>query len=178
MFFIDGGFHKRSCFLGPDMLIVNIINSYWINLFNTTVSRGRCIVENGIGLFKMKFRRFHQHSVAEKTEIIPELILCAVIFHNICIDAGDVNNIENAAVRDEADRIADQFDLHEAVERVMHHEGINIRNNAVASVLEYRNKLVNIYDLWRNGRDGGDLTLAALRIAYGPAAHAFNDNIL
>jgi hypothetical protein len=70
MILADGGFHKRSCFIAPDYPG----NNYLVNLFNAAISRGRVIVENSFGLLKMKWRRLHQHSIAEKTELIPELV--------------------------------------------------------------------------------------------------------
>lgn len=118
----DGGFHKRSCFIAPDLVARNRLE----NLFNTRISSARCIVENAFGLLKMKWRRLHQHSIAEHTRIIPQLILCACVLHNICIDEGDVNEEEEAAVRDEAEAAADRAEINMACERVLHNNGKNI----------------------------------------------------
>jgi DDE superfamily endonuclease len=90
MILSDGGFHKRSCFIAPDYQANNRLE----DSVNTSISCARCVVENAFGLLKMKWRRLHQHSIQESTRIIPELVLCACILHNICIDAGDVNDEE------------------------------------------------------------------------------------
>ena len=50
MILADGGFHKRTCFLAPDLPANNRLE----NIFNTNVSRARCVVENAFGLLKMK----------------------------------------------------------------------------------------------------------------------------
>ena len=115
MILADGGFHKRTCFLAPDLPANNRLES----IFNTNISRARCVVENAFGLLKMKWRRLHQHSIAEHTNIIPQLVLCACVLHNICIDAGDVNAEEDAAVRNEEERLADRHEINFAQERVL-----------------------------------------------------------
>ena len=71
----------------------------------------------------MKWRRLHQHSVAENTILIPQLILCACVLHNICIDAGDVNAEEDAAVRNEDERLADRNEINAACDRVLRNNG-------------------------------------------------------
>lgn len=119
MILSDGGFHKRSRFIAPDYLARNQME----NLFNTSISRARCVVENAFGLLKMKWRRLHQHSIQESTRIIPELVLCACVLHNICIDEGDVNEEENAAVRDEDDARADRAEINAACERIFRNNG-------------------------------------------------------
>jgi hypothetical protein len=119
MILSDGGFHKRSCFIAPDYQARNRLE----NLFNTSISRARCVVENAFGLLKMKWRRLHQHSIQESTRIIPELVLCACVLHNICIDAGDVNDEEDAAVRDEEDARADRVEINAAYERIFMNNG-------------------------------------------------------
>lgn len=95
MILSDGGFHKRSCFIAPDYQARNRLE----NLFNTSISRARCVVENAFGLLKMKWRRLHQHSIAESTRLILQLVLCACVLHNVCIDAGDVNEEEEGVVQ-------------------------------------------------------------------------------
>ena len=52
----------------------------------------------------MKWRRLQQFSVEERTEVIPHIILCACILHNICIDAGDVDHEEAEARRSDEER--------------------------------------------------------------------------
>lgn len=115
MILADGGFHKRTCFLAPDFPANNQLES----ICNTNISRARCVVENAFGQLKMKWRRLHQHSIAEHTNIIPQLVLCACVLHNICIDAGDVNAEEDAAVRNEEERLADRHEINLAQERVL-----------------------------------------------------------
>ena len=102
----DGGFHKRACFIAPDYPAVN--------QFNTRISSARCIVENAFGLLKMKWRCLHQHSIAESTRVIPQLILCPCVLHNICIDAGDVNDEEDDAIRDDAEAVEDRAEINAA----------------------------------------------------------------
>ena len=81
MILLDGGFLNRAYFTAPDYPAVNQLE----NSFNTRISSARCIVENAFGLLKMKLRRLHQHSIAKSTRVIPQLILCACVLHNICI---------------------------------------------------------------------------------------------
>ena len=115
MILADGEFHKRTCFIAPDLPANNRLE----NNFNTNISRARCVVENTFGLLKMKWRRLHQHSIAEHTGIIPQLVLCACVLHNVCIDAGDVNTDEDAAVRNAEERLADRHEINLARERVL-----------------------------------------------------------
>ena len=119
MILSDGGFHKRACFIAPDLPAANQIE----NSFNSRISSARCIVENAFGLLKMKWRRLHQHSIAECTRVVPQLILCACVLHNICIDAGDVNEDENAAVRDAAEAAADRVEINAACDRILGNNG-------------------------------------------------------
>ena len=55
--------------------------------------------------------------------MIPELVLCACILHNICIDAGDVNDEEDAAVRDGAEARADRAEINAACGRIFRNNG-------------------------------------------------------
>ena len=71
----------------------------------------------------MKWRRLHQHSIAESTRLIPQLVLCACVLHNVCIDAGDVNEEEEGAVRDLAEAAADRVEIYAACERVLRNNG-------------------------------------------------------
>lgn len=119
MILADGGFHKRTCFVAPDLPAHNRLESS----FNTSISRARCVVENAFGLLKMKWRWLHQHSIAENTVLIPQLILCACVLHNICIDAGDVNAEEDAAVRNDEERLADKNEINAACDRVLRNNG-------------------------------------------------------
>ena len=119
MILSDGGFHKRACFIAPDLQAANHME----NCFNSRISSARCIVENAFGLLKMKWRRLHQHSIAECTRVVPQLILCACVLHNICIDAGDVNDEENAAVRDAAEAAADRVEINAACDRILGNNG-------------------------------------------------------
>ena len=119
MILADGGFHKRACFVAPDFPAHNRMESS----FNTSVSRARCVVENAFGLLKTKWRRLHQHSIAEHTAIIPQLVLCACVLHNICIDSGDINDEEDAAVRNEEERLADRDEVNLACGRILAYHG-------------------------------------------------------
>lgn len=119
MILSDGGFHKRACFIAPDLPAGNQME----NSFNTRISSARCIVENAFGLLKMKWRRLHQHSIAESTRVIPQLILCACVLHNICIDAGDINDEEDAAIRDEEEAAADRIEINAACNRILANNG-------------------------------------------------------
>lgn len=49
--------------------------------------------------------------------------MCACILRNICIDAGDVNDEEDAAVRDEAEARADRAEINAACERIFRNNG-------------------------------------------------------
>lgn len=174
MILADGGFHKRSCFVAPDLPGNNLLT----RLYNMFISRGRVVVENCFGLLKMKWRRLHQHSIAEKTDIIPELILCSCILHNICIDAGDVNDVEEAAVRNNEERDNEIEEINGAYDRIIHMEGLNMRANAVNLVADYRAKQLRMYDMWVNIREGAELNLTDLQEVYGVEAFAFNDDII
>jgi hypothetical protein len=119
MILADGGFHKRACFIAPTYDARNRLE----RSFNTSISSARCIVENAFGLLKMKWRRLHKHSVAEGTTLIPQLILCACVLHNICIDAGDQNDEERAAVRNEEERLEERAEINEACDRILNNIG-------------------------------------------------------
>ena len=80
-------------------------------------------VENAFGFLKMKWRRLHQHAIAECTRVVPHIILCACVLHNICIDAGDVNDEEAAAVRNEEEAAADRAEFNAAYERIFRNNG-------------------------------------------------------
>ena len=62
--------------------------------FNYRVSRARIIVECCIALLKMKWRRLHAFHIKEFLKIVPHIIL-----HNICIDAGDVDEDARKTLR-------------------------------------------------------------------------------
>ena len=172
MILSDGGFHKRKCFIAPDYDAHNAME----NRFNTRISSARCIVENAFGLLKMKWRRLHQHSIAENTKIIPLLVLCACVLHNICIDAGDVDDEENAAV--EVVRQADRVIINRACERVLRNNGNGFAHGAPILVNDYRVKLGLMYNMWVNLREGMIITLNELKIVYGAAAYAYNDEVV
>ena len=118
----NGGFHERTCFIAPDLRANNRLE----NIFNTNTSRARCAVENAFWLLKIKWHRLHQHSIAEHTSIIPQLVLCACVLHNISIDAGDVNVEEDAAVRNAEERLADRHEINLAQERVLENIGASM----------------------------------------------------
>jgi hypothetical protein len=142
MLVTDGGFHKRKCFIWPD--IADELPGW--NRFNYSTSRGRIIIENGIGLFKMKFRRFHKHQIAELTDIIPDLIMCACVLHNICIDAGDVNRDETNARNDDDEE--DRTAIRNAFNRVMTTPQVSMSTNASVLVQEARFKRESIFNYW------------------------------
>ena len=67
--------------------------------------------------------------------------MCACILHNICIDAGDVNDEEDAAVRDEAEARADRAEINAACERIFRNNGeILIYNSNVLFIYEHLSK--------------------------------------
>lgn len=169
MILADGGFHKRSCFIAPDFPG----NNFLTNLFNKYISRGRVIVENCFGLLKMKWRRLHQHSIAEKTEIIPEIVLCACIFHNICIDAGDVDATEALAIRSPEELAEERLELNAGYSRTIGIENLNMMTNAAALVLEYKVKQLAIFDMFVDIYNNIEMTLSALRAVHGPDAFSF-----
>ena len=197
MILSDGGFHKRACFIAPDYPAVNQLE----NSFNTRISSARCIVENAFGLLKMKWRRLHQHSIAESTRVVPQLILCACMLHNICIDAGDVNDEEDAAIRDDAEAVEDRAEINAACDRILANNGkclklflfsnaiiteliassftgVNFAHNAQFLVNEYRIKLRNMFNMWVDYKEGGIVTLNALRAIYGAPAYAYDNHLV
>lgn len=50
-----------------------------------------------------------------------------VVLHNICIDAGDVNEEEDAAIRDEAEAVADRVEINAACDRILANNGESIK---------------------------------------------------
>ena len=52
MILAGGGLHKRTYFVAPDLSAHNQLE----NVFNTSISRARCVVENAFGQLKMKWR--------------------------------------------------------------------------------------------------------------------------
>ena len=75
-----------------------------------TVSKARIIVECCIGLLKMKWRRLHGFRIKEYLRIVPQIILCACILHNISIEENDVNGEEERAMRSEEERQEEVFE--------------------------------------------------------------------
>jgi hypothetical protein len=144
MLLADGGFHKRTCFIWPDLMDVA---AGW-GRFNFFVSAARCIIENAIGLFKMKWRRFHKHQIVEDTDIIPDLIICGCILHNICIDAGDVNRAEEDALNDDAPE--DREAIRAAFNRVLSSQQALMGDDADNRVEEGRSKRNRVFDYWIN----------------------------
>lgn len=140
----DGGFHKRRCFLWPDLMDTG---AGW-NRFNFFVSAARCIIENAIGLLKMKWRRFHKHQIAEETDIIPDLIICGCVLHNICIDAGDVNQAEDNVANDDDED--DKAEIRAAFNRVMSSPQALMGHAADIRVQEGKDKRNRIFDYWIN----------------------------
>jgi broad specificity phosphatase PhoE len=117
----------------------------------------------------MKWRRFHKHQISEFTEILPDLILAGCVLHNICIDAGDVTEVEHEAM-DDADA-EDREAIRIACNRVMESVEAAFGNNAVALVAEGRAKRVAIYNYLMAYMLNTPTTLEILREAFGP--HAF-----
>jgi hypothetical protein len=175
MILSDGGFHVRSCFLAPDLVGTDAPH----RRFNFHVSRARCIVENAIGLLKMKWRRFHKHQIAELTDIIPDLILCAIVLHNICIDAGDVTAEEDVAVRDEDEAAEERAEINAAYSRVANAVAASMSEDAEEQVQSARNKTLSIFDMWCDYYyDKIPMHLDDLRNIYGEDAFAFNDDVI
>jgi hypothetical protein len=176
MILADGGFHLRTCFLAPD--VVSDDANRLLKKFNFCVSRGRCIIENAIGLLKMKWRRFYKHQIDEETEIIPDLVLAACVLHNICIDANDVNAEEANAVRDEEEAAEERAEIIAAYNRVLSHAHASMMINADQLVEAAKQKVRNIFTLWLDHRAGEVINLEDLRHVYGPAAFNFDENLV
>lgn len=50
-------------------------------------------------------------------------------------------------------------------------------HNAANLVQEYRTKLGGMYDMWVDLREGVVVTLEGLKVIYGPAAYAYDDDV-
>ena len=50
-------------------------------------------------------------------------------------------------------------------------------HNAANLVQEYRTKLGRMYDMWVDLREGVVVTLEELKVIYGPAAYAYDDEV-
>jgi hypothetical protein len=66
----------------------------------------------------MKWRRFDKHQIMKDTDIVPDLIICACVLHNICIVAGDVNNAEAEAIIDDDDAAEERAEINASYNRI------------------------------------------------------------
>lgn len=175
MLLADGGFHKRTCFVAPNMNPGVREHRH----FNYFISKARVIVECCIGLLKMKWCRLHHHLIEERTEVIANYILAACILHNICIDAGDVNAEEDAAERDPEETAADKAAIRAAYGHVLAGDQALMSEDAEARVAQADEKMREIFAFWSAlQEDGAFIHMEDLRGAFGEAAFKFDDAII
>lgn len=58
--------------------------------FNFMLSSTRMIVENAFGALKNRFRRILHFTEQVHLPFVVDIIVCACILHNICIDQNDI----------------------------------------------------------------------------------------
>ena len=56
--------------------------------------------------------------------------------------------------------------------------GVPFAHNAPLLVQEYRVKLGRMYDMWVNLREGAQVSLEELKVIYGNAAYAYNNEAI
>ena len=130
-----------------------------------------------IGLLKMKWRRLNAHRIKEFIKVVPLLITCACILHNICIDAGDVELDEDEAMRSEeemAEELEERKDICR-IAQVARQSQADIRDNAAALVARSRAHTQAIYDYWLHLQQGDgeferEIDMARVTAVFGPTA--------
>jgi hypothetical protein len=92
--------------------------------------------------------KYLEHQIAELTDIIPDLIMCGCVLHNICIDAGDVTRAEANAVDDRDDE--DRAEIRAAFNRIISSPQALMGENADVRVQDGNNKRNRIFNYWIN----------------------------
>ena len=103
----------------------------------------------------------------EDTDILPFIIRCACILHNICIDANDVDEEEANARRTPQELELDQLARREmsALVREIGLGDAAIGDNADARVEAYKEKTMAIFDMWL-ANEGRDISMQTLESVY------------
>ena len=136
----------RSCLIASEVIPAN--GTRMLKHFDYSLSRCRCIVENCIGLLKIKWRRFDKHQIVKDTDIVPDLIICACVLHNICIDAGDVNNAEAKAIIDDEDVAEKRAEINTAYDRITSLPLAHMSLYTDDLIATTKDKISDIFNLW------------------------------
>lgn len=164
----DSGFLMRKYFLMPFADeehdgVDPVLTAANKKAFNTAICSQRVIVEQTIGLLKGKWQRLKNFRIHEDTNIVPLLVKCAIILHNICIK----NNAWNDA------EIADHHDEEHIVEGAVQMEcDVDVDEDAVQERDNYRQRQIKVLRLWLRERYHGYVArIGDLKDIYGEAAY-------
>lgn len=167
MMLADSGFHQRTFWLMPfedleddddDEALTGAVKA----AFNYALTSTRVLVENTIGLLKTKWRRLQHHVILEKTDLIPALVLCAGILHNMCIDANCVTGDEDVP-RTPAEKRLDRESCRLA--------DADVNADADNARAAFKQKRAKIAKFWARIREGEHPPLADFKSVFGPLAH-------
>lgn len=107
--------------------------------FNLALSKSRAVIENAFGLLKGRFRRL-KFVETVRLDLIPLLIICGCILHNICILKNDfyedILNLEEEVREEVVNNAQNNLDIDDE----------NVRRNAIIK----RNNIVNSLPIIRN----------------------------
>lgn len=81
--------------------------------FNYIISSGRVVVEHAFGLLKGRFRRLLHFTEHRQIGFVANLIVCACILHNICIDQNDEFDLMDMDDESEDENESDDDDYDE-----------------------------------------------------------------
>lgn len=131
--------------------------------FNTAICGQRVIVEQAIGLLKGKWQRLKNFRIHEDTNLVPLLVKCAIILHNICVKNNAWSDAEIADHHDEGHVGGG----HVAIER----DG-DVDEDAVHERDMYKQRQIKVLKLWIRERYHGYVAhIEDLKDIYGEAAY-------
>lgn len=101
----DSAYHIREYLLTPYKNYGNLTASQ-IN-YNKKLSACRVLIENCFGLLKSRFRQL-QHLDMHKVSKSTKFIISCCVLHNLCIDRGDLIDIESEQCEEHMDSPVEQ----------------------------------------------------------------------
>jgi len=100
--------------------------------FNMALSSTRIIVEHAFGRLKNRWRRLKSMDI--NLDLVPRIILCACLLHNICEDVNDecIDECDNNMETDSEDSDSEASD-------------ISVNGYENESAIEFRDGLANLF---------------------------------
>lgn len=135
IFYNDGHLLGVLAYKLSTNILVGLKNNRVLSLreknFNVLLSKQRVKIENAFGLLKGRFRRLKMLETV-RVELIPLIIVCSCIMHNICILKGDlIDNLINMQDEVNQERNNNPHNLMDIDEERENHDAIRKRNNIV-----------------------------------------------